>query len=74
MRYDLLSRESSTPLKVSTRAVIAPEMVDAKEEIPQIDTIIWQPNPFLGIFRSGDFALIPRQSSLAILEVKYRLN
>ena len=50
------------PLKVSTGAVIASEMVDAKEKIPQIDTIIWQPNPFPGIFRSGDFALIPRKS------------
>ena len=58
------------PLKVSTGAVIAPEMVEAKEKIPQIDTIIWQPNPFPGIFCSGDFALIPRESSLAILEVK----
>ena len=58
------------PLRVSTGAVISPELVAAKNKIRQIDVIIWQPNPLPSIFTAGDFGLIPRQSVIGILEIK----
>ena len=63
-------RRMVDPLRVSTGAVISPELVSAEPEIPQIDVIIWQPNPLPSIFTSGDFGLIPRMSVMGILEVK----
>lgn len=34
------------PLRVSTGAVISPELVNGGKSIPQVDVIVWQPNPF----------------------------
>jgi hypothetical protein len=58
------------PLRVSTGAVISPETVERGDGIPQIDAIIWQPNPLPSIFTSGNFGLIPRQSVMGIIEIK----
>lgn len=58
------------PLKVSTGAVISPELVATRNAIPQIDVIVWQPNPLPAIFTAGDFGLVPRRSVLGVLEVK----
>ena len=53
------------PLKVSTGAVISPELVKAAKQVPQIDVIVWQPNPLPSIFAAGGFGLIPRRASWA---------
>ena len=65
-----LIKRMVAPLRVSTGAVIGPKLcVDPKAGM-QIDTIIWAPSPFPAILEAGDFALVPRESSFAVLEVK----
>jgi len=57
------------PIRLSTGAVIFPGK--AREETStQIDAICWSPNPFPAVFEAENFALVPRMSSLGILEIK----
>jgi hypothetical protein len=58
------------PLRVSTGAVISEELCAKPECIPQLDTIIWLPCPAPALFEVGDFGLVPRGSSMAIMEIK----
>jgi hypothetical protein len=58
------------PLRVSTGAVISEELCANPESVPQLDTIIWQPCPAPALFEVGDFGLVPRGSSMAIMEIK----
>jgi hypothetical protein len=39
-------------------------------KLPQVDTIIWTPSPVPAVFEVGEFAMVPRSSSLGVLEVK----
>jgi hypothetical protein len=63
----LVSRTVS-PLRVSTGAVID-EALDPKN-VPQVDTIIWSPNPMPALFEVGDFGIVPRGSVMALMEIK----
>src|SRR5262245_29065804 len=58
------------PLRVSTGAVISEEWCHKPKSVPQLDTIIWQPCPAPALFEVGDFGLVPRGSSMAIMEIK----
>jgi len=58
------------PLRVSRGAVISETICKVPKTVPQIDTIIWSPNPAPAIFTAGDFALVPRSNVFGILEVK----
>jgi hypothetical protein len=58
------------PLRVSTGAVISEELYAKPDSIPQLDTIIWQPCPAPALFEVGDFGLVPRGSSMAVMEIK----
>lgn len=59
-----------SPLRVSTGAVIGPKICVDPKSATQVDTIVWSPSPFPAVFECGSFALIPRMSSLGLLEVK----
>ena len=58
------------PLRVSTGTVIDQANAPSDPRRPQIDTMIWTPSPVPGIFEVGEFAVVPRGSSMAILEIK----
>jgi hypothetical protein len=58
------------PLRVSSGAVISEELCAKPKTVPQIDTIIWQPCPAPALFEVGDFGVVPRGSSMAIMEIK----
>jgi hypothetical protein len=64
-----LVRKTIAPLRVSTGAVVDPVTVP-DDKLPQIDTIVWTPSPAPALFEAGDFGLIPRGSSMGILEIK----
>lgn len=59
-----------SPARVSTGAVVYPGQ-DRRARPKQIDLIVWSPNPFPPIFRAANFALVPRMSSLGIIEIKH---
>ncbi len=65
-----LVRRVVEPLRVSTGAVISEELCADPEKVPQLDTIIWQPCPAPALFEVGDFGLVPRGSSMAVMEIK----
>jgi len=65
-----LVRRMVEPLRVSTGAVISPELIRDPSKVPQVDLIIWAPNPLPAIFEAGDFALVPRRTVFGVIEVK----
>lgn len=65
-----LVRRVVDPLRVSTGAVISEQLCAQPRSVPQLDTIIWQPCPAPALFEVGDFGVIPRGSSMAIIEIK----
>lgn len=64
-----LVRRTVDPLRVSTGAVIDPATTP-DPKLPQIDTIVWTPSPAPALFEVGHFGLIPRGSSMGVLEIK----
>jgi hypothetical protein len=58
------------PSRVSTGSIVSPELLRKPEDLPQIDLIIWNPAPLPPIFHSGEFAIVPYQSCLGIIEIK----
>jgi hypothetical protein len=64
-----LVRKTVAPLRVSTGAVLDLLTVP-DDKLPQLDTIVWTPSPSPAIFESGHFGLIPKGSSMGILEIK----
>src|SRR5262245_11742275 len=64
---DFISRVV-TPLKVSTGTILYEGNVGKKP--PQLDAIVWSPNPVPAIFEGGNFAIIPRGSAHGYLEIK----
>ncbi len=65
-----LVRRMVEPLRVSTGAVISPQSSQEPSTVPQVDLIIWAPNPLPAICEAGDFALVPRNSVFGVIEVK----
>jgi hypothetical protein len=65
-----LVRRIVHPLRVSTGAVISEHLCRDPENIPQLDTIIWQPCPAPAIYEIDDFGIVPRGSSMGIMEIK----
>ena len=59
-----------SPLYVSTGAVIDQSNQLSDPKLPQVDTIIWTPSPVPAVFEVGEFAMVPRSSSLGVLEIK----
>lgn len=59
-----------SPLKISTGTIISPEHYASHRPLPQFDLIFWDPNPIPAILAEDRFALIPKNSALAVLEVK----
>ncbi|MEX2490760.1 MAG: hypothetical protein WD425_03250 [Nitrospirales bacterium] len=59
-----------SPYRVSTGAVISPELHIAKNDIPQLDLIAWTPAPLPALFEVDSFALVPRRSVIGIMEIK----
>jgi hypothetical protein len=58
------------PLRVCTGAVIDESNEPSDPTLPQVDTIIWTPSPVPAVFAAGEFGMVPRSSSLGVLEVK----
>ncbi|MEW8693434.1 MAG: DUF6602 domain-containing protein [Candidatus Thiodiazotropha endolucinida] len=58
------------PLRISSGTVISKDSYKAKKTTPQLDLIIWDPNPVPPIVAEERFALVPRNSVLGIIEVK----
>ncbi len=58
------------PIRVCSGAVIDQSQTPGSGHIPQLDTIAWIPNPAPAVFEVGEFALVPRSSSLGVLEIK----
>lgn len=56
------------PLRVSRGSIVYEAICPGA--VPEIDTIIWSPCPMPAVFEAGDFALVPRGSALAFLEIK----
>lgn len=65
-----LVRRYLAPIRVCTGGVIDQAQTPGSHRIPQLDTIVWTPGPVPAVFEVGEFALVPRSSCLAILEVK----
>ena len=65
-----LVRKYLAPIQVCTGAAIDQYQNPGSTSIPQIDMIAWVPYPAPAVFEVGEFALVPRSSCLAILEVK----
>ncbi len=63
-------RRTLHPLRVSCGTIISPAKFDTGEKLPQIDLIVWDPNPIPAIFDQGGFALVPKNSVIGTLEVK----
>lgn len=59
-----------SPVRASTGAIISPELCSGPKTLPQIDIILWIPNPLPAVFESNDFGLIPRMSCVGFVEVK----
>jgi hypothetical protein len=64
-----LVRKYLAPIRVCSGGVID-QAQSPGGYIPQLDTIAWIPGPVPAVFEAGEFALVPRSSSLGILEVK----
>jgi hypothetical protein len=58
------------PMRVSTGAVIGPDICLEPTKVPQTDLIIWAPNPLPAIFEAGEFALVPQRSVVGAIEIK----
>jgi hypothetical protein len=58
------------PLHVATGTVIDETNTPGDPKLPQVDIIIWAPCPVPAVFQVGEFAVVPRSSSLAVMEVK----
>ncbi len=65
-----LLRRYLAPIRVCTGGVIDQAQTPGSQRIPQLDTIAWIPGPVPAVFEVGEFALVPRSSCLAVLEVK----
>ncbi|MFC1706741.1 DUF6602 domain-containing protein [Planctomycetota bacterium] len=59
-----------SPFRVSTGAVVAPELCEKPEEAVQMDVIVWNPCPLPALFEAGSFGLLPKRSVLATMEIK----
>lgn len=58
------------PLRVSHGAIAYEGNCGSKVQTPQLDTIIWQPSLLPAIFEADDFAIVPRGSAVAYMEIK----
>jgi hypothetical protein len=58
------------PLRISSGTVISPHAFKERDTTPQLDLIVWDPNPIPPIIAEDRFALVPRNSVLGIIEVK----
>ena len=63
-------RRFVAPLRVSHGAIAHEGNCGEGISTPQIDTIIWQPSPVPAIFEADDFAIVPRGSAVAYMEIK----
>jgi hypothetical protein len=67
-----LVRKVVHPLQVCTGSV--PDMESLQnDDLPEIDTIVWTPNPAPPVFTTGSFGIVPQSSSFGILEIKRSL-
>jgi hypothetical protein len=62
--------------RISTGAVISysDRRTKGLQSLPQCDLIIWNPSDLPAIFEKGDFALVPKLSARAIIEVNRRCS
>jgi hypothetical protein len=58
------------PYRISTGTVVSPALLRGGMELPQIDLMVWSPSPLPAIFQSGEFAIVPHQSCLGVMEIK----
>lgn len=56
------------PLRVSRGAIVYEGI--CPDEVPELDAIVWTAAPVPAVFDLGDFAIVPRGSAVAFLEVK----
>lgn len=57
-----------SPLRTSTGTIVYEDNIG--EMSPQLDAVIWHPSPLPPIVEVGEFAIVPRSSGLAYLEIK----
>lgn len=61
--------------RVSTGAVVAAgDASRGLKSTPQCDLIVWDPSELPGLFEAAEFALVPRASVRAVLEVKRSIS
>jgi len=58
------------PLRTSTGTIVGPQHFKRPKERPQLDAIIWDPNPLPAILDEDGFALVPQNSVVGVLEIK----
>ncbi len=68
-----LVRRMVAPYRCSTGSIISSGDSSGTESLKQLDLILWMPSPYPAIFESGDFALVPAESVLGVVEVKRSL-
>jgi hypothetical protein len=56
------------PLRVSHGSIIYDDI--CPQDVPQLDVVIWTPEPVPPAFQVGGFVLVPRMSATAFMEVK----
>lgn len=61
-------RQIVAPINVSTGTIVGLESHTAMPD--QLDIILWAPNPLPAVMEIDDFAIVPRPSVLAVLEIK----
>src|SRR4051812_33133264 len=63
-----LIRRIVRPLRVSHGSIIYQDI--CPQDVPQLDVVIWTPEPVPPAFQVGGFVLVPRMSATAFMEVK----
>ncbi len=62
-------KKSISPIKLCTGSIISPNNYN-EAELPQLDIILYEPNPYPPIFQIEEFALVPQFSVFGVLEIK----
>ena len=64
-------RNTIAPLNICTGGILIKDKFNVDDDfIPQLDVILYEPNPLPPIFQVYDFGLVPKESVFGVLEIK----
>jgi hypothetical protein len=63
-------RNMLAPMRVSHGTVLSADNIDKPDSHAQFDAIVWAPLPMPALFEEGDFAVVPKESTRGIIEIK----